>query len=307
MSLISLQNVRKFLGKTPEQRRITARFFTTIGLAKLPYAPHRIHLRISPHEQVSFWWSHFPGSTDPEEGSIFAYWGDDVGELRLLWRVLQPGMTFFDVGAYHGIYSVIAAKRLEQAGSVTAFEPSPRELRRLRLHLRLNRLASVNVVPCAAAAEEGEATLATVISGNLMRNSLRPPLTSDPLEPVIVETTTIDKYLALTRTNTVDLVKIDTEGAEIAVFRGADRLLRHLRPMIICEVLDQSTHPWGYPARDIVTRLRAYDYEWFDILRDGSLLPHCLRDEYPEVKNYLAVPREKQDRINLLTPIRRES
>jgi hypothetical protein len=94
----------------------------------------------------------------------------------------------------------------------------------------------------------------------------------------------------------VDLIKIDVEGGEAETFRGADRLLGHLRPSIICEVLDRVTRPWGYPAREIISQLRTYDYEWFDILPDGSLAPHPPRMEYPEVRNYLAVPREKRDR-----------
>jgi len=59
-------------------------------------------------------------------------------------------------------------------------------------------------------------------------------------------------------------------------------------------VLDKVTRPWGYPAREIVERLRTYDYGWSEILPDGTLLPHHPRDEYPEVRNFLAVPHEKQ-------------
>lgn len=298
MSLISFHNVRKFLRKTPQQRRTTARFFTTLWLGELTYAPHKVHFNVPPYDHVSFWWSHFHGIVGPGGNSIFVYRGEDVGDLRFLWRYLQPGMTFFDVGAHEGIYAVVAAKKVGQIGRVVAFEPSPRERRRLRLHLLLNRLGSVDVVPCAVAAEEGQGTLATVISGNTGRNSLLPPLTPEPREPVRVEITTIDKYLALTGRRTVDIVKIDTEGAELQILKGAETLLRKLRPLIICEVLDPCTLPWGYPARDIITSLQTSDYEWFDILPSGSVLPHQPKSEYPEVKNYLAAPCEKVDQLD---------
>jgi FkbM family methyltransferase len=298
MSLISSQNFRKFLRKTPEQRRITARFFATLWLAKFPFAPHKVHFRVPPDDFVSFWWSHFPGTTDPDGGSIFAYWGEDLGDLRFLWRFLRPGMRFFDVGANEGVYSVIAALKLGETGRVAAFEPSPRERRRLRIHLRLNRLRLVDVVPCAVAAAEGEGTLTTVISGNTGRNSLLPPQTTDPTEPIRVETTTIDSYLTQKRVERVDIVKIDTEGAELQILEGAENLLRKMRPLIICEVLDQSTCPWGYPAREIITKLRHHGYEWFEILRDGSVRRHSTQSEYPDLKNYLAVPKEKQPGID---------
>jgi hypothetical protein len=111
---------------------------------------------------------------------------------------------------------------------------------------------------------------------------------------VIVDTTSLDAYLAHKQIDRVHLVKIDTEGGEADAFRGARRLLSRLRPLIICEVLDLVTRSWGYAAADIMTLLRTYDYEWFDILADGSQRPHQPKEEYMEVKNYLAVPREKR-------------
>jgi len=128
-------------------------------------------------------------------------------------------------------------------------------------------------------------------------NSLRQPAVDHCLKRIEVETTTLDEYLMRTQNVEVDLVKIDAEGAEIEIFRGADRLLRCLRPLIICEVLDKVTAPWGYPAYEIITQLQGYDYEWFDILRDGCLLPHRPRNAYPDVRNYLAAPQEKRDRL----------
>jgi len=46
-----------------------------------------------------------------------------------------------------------------------------------------------------------------------------------------------------------------------------------------------------------VSALGDYDYTWFDFQPDGALVPHEPRDEYPEVRNYLAAPREKLQEI----------
>jgi FkbM family methyltransferase len=292
MSMISLERVHSFLRKSPEQRRTTARFFATMWLAKLPYAPHRIQLRITPNESVKFWWSYFPASFSPAR-SAFEYWGDDVGDLRFLWKYLQPGMTFLDIGAYHGVYSVIAAKKLGRGGRLVAFEPSPRERQRMKLHLRFNGIETVILEPYALAAEEGVASLSVVTDGFTTMNSLRTPPMDQATKQVKVETTSLDAYLCREKIDRVDLVKIDTEGGEVDAFRGADRLLKQIRPLIICEVLDLVTRSWGYAAADIMKLLREYDYEWFDILGDGSPRPHQPKEEYTIVKNYLAVPREK--------------
>jgi FkbM family methyltransferase len=297
MSMNSLQRVHSFIRKTPEQRWTTVRFLSTMWLAKLPYAPHRVLFAVTPNEQVHFWWSYFPPSFNSDR-SAFEYWGDDIGDLRFLWKFLQPGMTFLDIGAYHGAYSVIAAKKLGRSGRVIAFEPSPRERQRMRLHLRYNRIKLVTLEPYALAAEEGVASLAVVVDGFTTMNSLRPPLIGHPIKQVMVDTTSLDAYMDREQIDRVDLMKIDTEGGEVQAFRGADQLLSRLRPLIICEVLDLVTRPWGYAAADIISLLQNCDYRWFDILPDGRLLPHHPKQAYPDGGNYLAVPLEKQDRIS---------
>jgi hypothetical protein len=57
------------------------------------------------------------------------------------------------------------------------------------------------------------------------------------------------------------------------------------------------TLPWGYLAREIVAFLIRRDYQWFDFREDGTLAVHAERDEYSDVRNYLAVPREKIPQI----------
>jgi hypothetical protein len=69
--------------------------------------------------------------------------------------------------------------------------------------------------------------------------------------------------------------------------------LTKLRPIFICEVLDAATQPWGYKAREIILTLQSFNFNWFDIRSDGSVVPHEIREHYPEIRNYVAVPKEK--------------
>jgi len=291
-----LERVRRFLEKSPEQKWLTARFFTVVALSKLPYAPHRVRLSVPPSETIFFWWSYVAASFQSQRG-ISDYWGDDIGELRFLWRILRPGMTFLDVGAYHGIYTVVAAKRLGRGGKIVAFEPSARERRRLKVHLQLNRLPRVAVEPYALSSQNEKRSFYRVVSGPVSMNSLRHPAVQEPVEEVPVTTVRLDDYLKQEQMEQIDLAKIDTEGGELELFAGAQDMLSRLRPMVICEVLDFVTRPWGYPAREIIAQLREYDYEWFEFRQDGSLFAHQPKEEYPEVRNYLAVPREKLSTI----------
>jgi FkbM family methyltransferase len=83
----------------------------------------------------------------------------EVTEVRLLQKFLHPGMTVMDVGAHHGWYTLLASKHVGKRGKVIAFEPSPRECRRLEKHLRFNRCSNVHLERCAAGSEPGEADL----------------------------------------------------------------------------------------------------------------------------------------------------
>ncbi len=287
-----LGRIKNFVRKPPEQKKVTLRYFLRRGLSKFPYAPCPVRLSLPPHEEIAFWWSYVALSPHPER-NLLDYWGDDIGELRFLWRVLQPGMVFFDVGAYHGIYSLVAARKLGGSGQVVAFEPSARERRRLQLHLRMNHISTVRLESYAVSSRNEPVKFFTVLSGFTSMNSLARPPIPYPVQVVSVEAIQLDEYLQRSASQRIDLLKMDVEGGELEAFRGARYCLTRERPLIICEVLDWVTQPWGYAAREIVSSLKGCDYEWFEFCADGTIFRHKQKDTYPDVKNYLAVPKEK--------------
>jgi FkbM family methyltransferase len=287
-----LNKLERFARKSEPERRNTLRFYSRQALSKMPFLPVRLRLDVAPGECLRFWWSHLP-SVDQAGRTLLQYWGDDDGELRFLWKFLQPEMTFFDVGAFHGIFSLVASRKLASQGRIVAFEPSPRERRRFKLHMRMNRVGNVRLEPYAASAEMGAAKFFTVASGPTSMNSLQPPAVDCPIREISVQAITLDHYLNQRKVPSPDLMKIDVEGAELAAFAGASNLLTSIRPLIICEILDWVTQPWGYRAREIIHCLKSRDYSWFDFDPDGRIAPHVSREAYPDVRNYLAVPAEK--------------
>jgi FkbM family methyltransferase len=73
----------------------------------------------------------------------------------LLGRLLGPGAVFFDVGAHVGFYSLMASRRVGQAGRVVAFEPNPRNIDYLRRHVALNTVTNVEIVEAAVSSSDG--------------------------------------------------------------------------------------------------------------------------------------------------------
>jgi FkbM family methyltransferase len=284
--------IAHFVHKSWNDKLTTARYLFRKNLAKMPYAPVPVHMKLSENVELRFWWSYIVPYFDPSR-RFFDYWGHDLCDLRFLWRNLRSGMVFLDIGAHHGIYSIVAAKRLGTDGIVVAFEPSLREFRRLRLHLRLNRMHWVRSEPVAIGAAASTRRFFQVIEGDSTRGGLQPPATRDEIAETSVETVRLDDYVSRFPLKRVDIVKLDVEGGELEVLQGASNVLTTFRPVFICEVLDAATHAWGYEAREIVLKFQSFGYSWFEFRSDGSIVPHEIEDHYPDVRNYLAVPSER--------------
>lgn len=292
---MKFQKFKSFWAKPTPQKIGALRFFARHALARIRYLPLTLYFRVTPNERIDFGWSYLPACFEEERG-IFdrECLGVDSGELRFLWRVLRPGMTFLDVGAFHGIYSIVAAQRVGSKGRVVAFEPSSRERRVLKYHAFLNRSLPITIEPHAVGATTGAGEFFIVSDGLEMMNSLRRPNVDSELASVQVSTISLDDYCQSAALTHVDCMKLDVEGGEIEVLNGARQLLANSRPIIICEVLDWVAKPWGRQARDTVIYLQNLEYSWFDFTESGDLRPHKVMDYYPDhVRNFLAVPNEK--------------
>ena len=215
-----LNKLERFASKSWPERRSTLRFYSRQAFSKMPFLPVRLRLDVAPGECLRFWWSYLP-SVDQPGRSLLQYWDGEDGELRFLWKFLQPEMTFFDVGAFHGIFSLVASSKLASQGRIVAFEPSPRERRRFKLHMRMNGVGNVRLEPYAISTEIGAAKFFTVTSGLTCMNSLQPPAVDHPIREISVQAIPFDHYLNQRKGPSPDLMKIDVEGAELAAFAGA--------------------------------------------------------------------------------------
>jgi FkbM family methyltransferase len=286
------RHIESFFRKSWNEKFTTVQFFVRKNLAKVPFVPVPVRMRISDRQEIRFWWSYISPFSDPNRG-IFDYWGHDLADLRFLWNHLEPGMVFLDIGAHHGIYSIVAAKRLGRNGTIVAFEPSLPEYRRLRLHIRMNQIRAVRAESTAIGATTSTRKFFRVVGGDSTRGGLQPPASHDRVAETSVESVRLDDFVSRFPLDRIDMVKLDVEGGELEVLQGASNVLTKLRPTFICEVLDAATQAWGYEARQIILKFKSFDFKWFEFRPDGSVVSHDVKDRYPDVRNYLAVPRER--------------
>jgi FkbM family methyltransferase len=221
--------------------------------------------------------------------------GFETAEAAFVARFLRPGMTVLDVGAHHGLYTLLASRLVGRNGRVMAFEPSPRERLRLERHLWLNRCGNVDVQPWALGEFAGEADFYLVEGMHDWCNSLRVPNIEGRTSKVRVEVRRLDDVLEGVNWPRIDFIKLDVEGGELSFLHGARRMLGgDVRPAILVEVQDVRTAPWGYAAREIVRVLVDAGYRWFALADDGSL--ESISSELSSYDgNFVALPRERFD------------
>ena len=263
---------------------------------EIPFCPVPVRLKCSNVGIVDFWWSRFVAEIDISRNGMI-YRGSENGDLEFMKRFLEAGMTYVDVGAYHGLYAVVAGRQVGRTGRIVLFEPSVSACRRARLNLLLNGV-NAQIENAAVTDSSGMVLYHQVVDGFKTMGALRRPASKDPVRNRQVRSVSLDDYCRTGSCDRIDFLKIDAEGAELDVISGAAFVLEELRPVILCEVLDWVTEPWGYQAKEIVANLSSYDYQWFDIDGDGALSEHVIRSAYPDIRNFLAVPEERVETLS---------
>jgi FkbM family methyltransferase len=172
---------------------------------------------------------------------------------------LRLGEAFLDVGANIGAFTVPAARQVGPSGRVVAIEASPSVGATLIENVQLNALSNVSVFNVAASAHSGppvqffEAPIQKFGSGALTPNYGG--------HAVSVPRRTVDEILAKLSIRRIAVMKVDVEGFEADVFRGAQALLRGENPpVILFEYYDWAEKNAGQPG-DAQRLLREWGYD----------------------------------------------
>jgi FkbM family methyltransferase len=145
-------------------------------------------------------------------------------------RLIQPGMTVFDLGAHVGYYSRFFSRLVGAKGRVYAFEASPENQAVLRRNLGSPRYANVEVVPSAISDHEG--TMKLFVSPGHSNHSLIQGFThaEDVLE---ISTVSVDRFAAQRGIRAIDFVKMDIEGAESMALNGMRETIRKFPQLVL--------------------------------------------------------------------------
>jgi FkbM family methyltransferase len=216
---------------------------------------------------------------------LIYYTGFDPKDCRIVRRLVRSGDVILDAGANVGFYSLLAAKWMRGNGAVHAFEPFPETARRFERNLELNsNLRSlVHLHRIALSDFNGKARMSVPDQSNQGCNHLG---TTGECE---VEVMTLDAFCEKQQLSRVDLIKIDVEGAEVALLKGAEQTIRRFRPILMIEVNPATLQRSGYTARDVIEAIGRHGYRMHYAGTFGlKLLQHL--PVYGEEPNVYAFP-----------------
>ncbi len=196
--------------------------------------------------------------------------GFEKNEIRWLLSFLNPDDVFVDVGANLGLYTILAARALSQ-GRVIAFEPAPLVGSLLRLNVLLNNLRNVTLRTEALSDEVGQTSFSVAVDSGF--SSLRGTERKETSDVLTVDVSSLDVELAhIGRAAAV--IKIDAEGAESLIIRGATPLLadEEKRPRaLLVECNDDNLSRYGSSRAQLVQLLASYGYSPYSIVAGGQL------------------------------------
>lgn len=242
------------------------------------------HRRRPPHDLICKEFDHLlkVRSDSVLAESLYIGGGFEENEIRFFFDVVKPGMNVFDVGANVGLYSIISGKAVGAGGHVWSFEPYPPIVNYLKQNVELNKLANITVVEMAVAEKEDILDLHVFPEGSDVYNSLgaavRPAEQLHAVRKIPVQVTTLDNYAYKVGIETIDLMKIDVEGVEERVLRGAEQLIkRSPKIQIVMEIYEPSAQQCGCSSKNLIEMLSVLGFSMYKICHGGFL--KCCKTE----------------------------
>ncbi len=229
-----------------------------------------------------------PVTDNGVERSLYYYGTYEKGTLAIMGEILQKGDVFVDVGANIGLMSVYASKKIGPEGSVIAFEPNPKTRALLNSNLGLNEIENVKTEAFALSDKTKKGRIYDRWDINRGGASLIEP--SKATDSYEIEEIKFTDYF--NRSDRIKLVKIDVEGYELNVLKGAKPYLLESPspPALIVEFSISRTNTFGEDTTPLFTFLKELSrYRFFRSAggkeKDSRLIEIKDKSDLPEHDN----------------------
>lgn len=176
-------------------------------------------------------------------------------------------IIYCDIGANIGLYSLFAAKRLNNIGKVIAFEPQPETFKRFIENINLNRFENIIAINKAVGDKNG--SVAIVQSADSAKTFVSKTTSNN--KEIKIDLICFDTFLIEKGIEKIDYLKIDVEGFEYYVLKGMQKFLRNTPPKVIqIELYDEFLKRSGSSLEQTINYIRDLDYTFWKL--DGKII-----------------------------------
>jgi FkbM family methyltransferase len=213
---------------------------------------------------------------------VYGAWEPEVS--RALTSAVRQGMTVFDIGAHIGYYTLLLAKCVGPNGRVFSFEPLPGNFDLLRKNVQLNNLTQVQTFNQAVFSRVGEITIS--VPDDQPNSGNGSVCLDEGVQQFRVNAVSLDAFCEefLIRP---DVLKMDVEGAEYEVLRGAKRVIAQFRPKLLIELHHFDGNLAAHPVPDLVSGW-GYHIDWIE---RWQLTSYILATPGTPAVEYVLTPR----------------
>lgn len=219
--------------------------------------------------------------------SNFSSWGSDQHNdgFKDCVKMCRDKACVFDIGAHIGLTTLPIASVLADGGLVVSFEPSDANRRYLSHHVRRNGLSDLVRLEGVLVGESDSDRVDFYESDDVSgMNSAAEVELGEGYRSVARCQVSIDSYCAKHNLEP-QVIKIDVEGAEIAVLRGAKNTLRRAQPIIFLSYHPRHVSAFGFTQDDLIETLEEVGYDYRHV--DGSQV------EQLAFREYVLTPRQE--------------
>lgn len=206
---------------------------------------HHTHFALD----LSDWmqWHLYFGFSDPSQDNLLS--------------LCRPGDYALDIGANIGATMVLLGERVGPTGQVLGFEPDPQSFQKCQEHLLINSQSHMEVFQLGLGNEQAEKWLRVRVASNQGMNQVSPM--GEQTDGTRIKITTLDHFFSQRSENRIDLIKIDVEGYEAEVLRGAKATIEKFRPRLFVEIDDLNLKDHGSAPKEIYDLLESLGYDLF--------------------------------------------
>ena len=202
--------------------------------------------------------------------AIYLFGGFEYDTFRAYRKLLKPGNTVLDIGANIGAHTLPLARCVYPAGRIVAFEPTAYAYGKLRQNISLN--------PTIAGMIQAEQIMLVGIDNSQVKPRLYSswqihealPDTHPKHGGRLMDTTgarhmTLDQFVTRYNVAAVSLIKLDVDGHECQVLRGARELLRRDKPVLLTEIMPYGLEETGASLDELLEILAAHGYKLYQL------------------------------------------